>query len=61
MMTTLGATISKTLVKALLSWWTTSLPASAAAGGTVEVGPVSGWARGGAARKDSDGKGEDER
>src|SRR5205823_5892986 len=29
---------------------TTSLPASAAAGGTVEVGPDSGWASGGAAR-----------
>ena len=49
MMTTLGATISKTFVKALFSWWTTSLPASAAAGGTVEFGPVSGWASGAAA------------
>src|SRR5688572_23960100 len=51
MMTTQGATISKTFVNALLSWWTTSLPASATAGGTVEVGPVSGWARGGAASR----------
>src|SRR5450432_400442 len=38
MMTTLGATISKTLVKALLSWCTTSLPAAAASAGTVGVG-----------------------
>src|SRR5215212_6316168 len=52
MMTTLGATISNTLVNALLSWWTTSFPASAAAGATVELGPVSGWARGGAARRE---------
>ena len=49
MMTTLGATISKTFVKALFSWWTTSFPASAAAGGNVGVGPASGWASGGAA------------
>src|SRR5258708_7644938 len=47
-MTTLGATISKTLAKALLSWGTTSLPASAAAAGTVGV--ASGWAAGGAAK-----------
>ena len=50
MMTTLGAMISKTLAKALLSWWTTSLPASAAAAGTVGV--ASGCAAGGAAKID---------
>src|SRR5437016_8700109 len=44
MMTTLGATISKTLANALLSWCTTSLPASAAAAGTVGVGTTSGCA-----------------
>src|SRR5712691_9529143 len=36
--TTLGATISKTLAKALFSAWTTSLPCSAAAGATVGDG-----------------------
>src|SRR2546421_1173684 len=52
-MTTVGAMISKTFVNALLSWWTTSLPASAAAAGTVGVGEASGWARGGAARNET--------
>src|SRR5690348_2126448 len=44
MMTTLGATISKTLAKALLSWCTTSLPCSAAAAGIVGLGTPSGVA-----------------
>src|ERR1700720_2388202 len=44
MMTTLGATISKTLAKALFNWWTTSLPCSAAADDTVGVGGNSGVA-----------------
>src|SRR6266478_8561864 len=44
MITTLGATVSKTLAKALLSAWTTSLPCSAAAAGTVGVGAISGVA-----------------
>jgi len=39
--TTLGAMISKTFVKALFSWWTTSFPASAAAAETVGLGEVS--------------------
>src|SRR5690242_11130890 len=43
-MTTLGATTSKTLAKALFSWWTTSLPCSAAAAGTVGLGGSSGVA-----------------
>src|ERR1043166_4917411 len=43
-MTTLGATISKTLAKALFSWWTTSLPCSAAAAATVGPGGASGVA-----------------
>jgi hypothetical protein len=52
MITTLGAMISKTFVKALLSWWTTSFPASAAAADTVGLGEASGWASGDAARKE---------
>jgi hypothetical protein len=46
MTTTLGATLSKTLANALLSWWTTSLPASAAKvfEGTVGGGAISGVA-----------------
>ena len=44
MMTTLGATISKTLAKALFNWWTTSLPCSAAAAGIVDIGALSGVA-----------------
>jgi hypothetical protein len=44
MITTLGATVSKTLAKALFSAWTTSLPCSAAAAGTVGVGATSGVA-----------------
>jgi hypothetical protein len=44
MITTLGATVSKTLAKALFSAWTTSLPCSAAAAGTVDVGATSGVA-----------------
>ena len=44
MITTLGATISKTLANALFNWWTTSLPTSAAAAGTVGVGAASGCA-----------------
>jgi hypothetical protein len=43
-MTTLGATTSKTLAKALFSWWTTSLPCSAASAGIVDVGALSGVA-----------------
>src|SRR5436309_14004480 len=43
-MTTPGATVSKTLAKALFNWCTTSLPASAAAAGTVDVGATSGCA-----------------
>ena len=44
MMTTLGATISKTFAKALFKAWTTSLPCSAASAGTVGVGAASGVA-----------------
>src|SRR5438445_8059246 len=43
-MTTPGATVSKTFAKALFNWCTTSLPASAAAAGTVDVGATSGCA-----------------
>src|SRR5437016_11919007 len=43
-MTTPGATVSKTFAKALFNWCTTSLPASAAAAGTVAVGATSGCA-----------------
>src|SRR5205823_5303488 len=42
--TTLGATVSKTFAKALFSAWTTSLPCSAAAAGTVGAGTFSGVA-----------------
>src|SRR4029077_866495 len=44
MITTLGATVSNTLAKALFNWWTTSLPCSAAAAGIVGVGASSGVA-----------------
>src|ERR1700741_4353299 len=43
-MTTLGATVSNTFAKALFNWGTTSLPASATAAGTVDVGTASGCA-----------------
>ena len=40
MMTTLGATISKTLAKALFNWWTTSFPGAATTAGIVGVGSI---------------------
>src|SRR5437867_3260870 len=49
MMTTAGATVSKTLANALLSACTTSLPCSAACGATVGGG--GDWATSGAAAK----------
>src|SRR5437667_12741391 len=44
MITTLGATVSKTFANALFNSCATSLPASGAAAGTVGVGATSGCA-----------------
>ena len=41
-MTTLGATVSKTFSNALFNWCTTSFPGAAAAGGMVGVAEAAG-------------------